>query len=580
MSTTQGRTSSVQFDVDNLDINDDDADIKAAANFFGKPNFLDAKPRNYITQLIFEMENSLIQLKAADLTISKLEEMAVFIYESMSISTRNYHSVQHVFDIINHDERLETNPIAILAACFHDCIYYHVDGGLTPKQAILLEGSFKITGSNIEGQDDSTTNAQKIYKFFATERETDANVNGSGNDNPLLHLQMVETIFGYTPGQHIRTANDGLNEFLSAVVAVRMLQDHLPIEMLAHIACCIEATIPFRPPDKDTGKTHMDKLYDNMKEARKLYNLKLSDEELVQSVQQACLLSNSDVGNFGTTDRFWFLDNTWSLLPESNESLRNEYVYSVDHFHVALFKMYGFFGFLKPAVVFHEFRGVPAAKEMDGLVQECSNNLAFGRTYVGAKLVAMSLVSALAVLTGGDAPISLFTGDLRATERRSSMAKVIGRRASKRQKQDHFQLAKPHKVRSCDFLKNKPFPSKQQQHPPDESLKKCNQPVYEMLAEGRRSESSFDTKRSPWAALLYGYMGDEGLNRILKEHTLYPMTDERAWSLLRALPLEPVNTIVQSILEQALSRADKMCEILSELESGANGKTTEAAPTC
>ena len=68
-----------------------------------------AEPRNYITQLIFEMENSLLELKASDLTISKLEEMAIFIYESMSISTRNYHSVQHVFDIINFDERLETN---------------------------------------------------------------------------------------------------------------------------------------------------------------------------------------------------------------------------------------------------------------------------------------------------------------------------------------------------------------------------------------------------------------------------------------------------------------------------------------
>eukprot|EP00531_Pseudo-nitzschia_arenysensis_P003772 CAMPEP_0116135368 /NCGR_PEP_ID=MMETSP0329-20121206/11152_1 /TAXON_ID=697910 /ORGANISM="Pseudo-nitzschia arenysensis, Strain B593" /LENGTH=509 /DNA_ID=CAMNT_0003630161 /DNA_START=3 /DNA_END=1532 /DNA_ORIENTATION=+ len=505
------------------------------------------------------MESSLIELEATGLRISKLEEMAVFIYESMSISTRNYHSVQHVFDIINHDDRLENNPIAVIAACFHDCIYYHVDGGLTPVQAVLLEGSYAISGQTAD-EDANTFNAKREYKFYATENRGNKNQGKS-----MMLLQMVEVIFGYAPGQSIRITNDGLNEFLSAVVAVRMLQDHLPIEILAQIACCIEATIPFRQPDKETGKTHMDRLYENMKEAREIYNLELSDEDLVISVQRACLLSNSDVGNFGTTDRLYFLDNTWSLLPETNESLRNEYVYSVDHFHVALYKMYGFFGFLKPAVVFHEFRGVPAVPEMDRLIQECSNNLAFGRTYVGAKLVAMSLVSAVAVLTGGDAPISLFTGDLRASERRGSML-MEGSRASKRQKQDQFKLSGP--VRSCDFFRNKTLHDSQQ--PPEEYLQNCTQPVYEILAEGRRSESSFDTKRSPWSALLYGYLGDEGLNRILEEQTLYPMNAERAWSLLRALPLKPVNTIVQSISQQALSRTEKICEVLSKLETEAS----------
>jgi hypothetical protein len=500
-----------------------------------------AKPRNYITQLIFEMENSLVQLKATDLTISKLEEMAVFIYESMSISTRNYHSVQHVFDIIGHDVRLENNPIAIIAACFHDCIYYHLDGGLTPRMAALLKGSFEITDPDIEQYDDSDyINAQTIYKFFATDK-------GKGID---MHLQMVETIFGYTVGQNIRILGDGLNEFLSAVVAVRMLKDHLPMEILAQIACCIEATIPFLQADQATEKTHMARLHDNMKKVKQVYNLELSDEDLVTSVQRACLLSNSDVGNFGTTDRLWFLDNAWSLLTEQNESLRNQYVYSVDHFLVALHKMYKFYKFvLQPAVVFHEFQGVPAASEMENLMQECRNNLAFGMTYVGAKYVAMSLVSALAVLTGGDAPISLFTGDLRMTERQSSQVMTCP--------------PSPLNSRASDVFQNKTCNNSQ--HPPDECLKSCTHYVYEILAEGRRSESSFDTKRSPWAALLCGYLGDEGLNRILKEHTLYPMTAERAWIVLRALPLEPVNTIVQSISKQAPSRADRISEIISQL---------------
>ena len=140
------------------------------------------------------------------------------------------------------------------------------------------------------------------------------------------------------------------------VVAVRMLRDHMPMEILAQIDFCTEANIPFRQVDQNTGKTHIARLYDNMKEATHAYNFQLSDEDLVTSVQRACLLSNSDVGNYGTKGIHWFLDNTWSLLPETNESVRNEYVYSVEHFHMALLKMYGFWGFCSRKLYFTTFK--------------------------------------------------------------------------------------------------------------------------------------------------------------------------------------------------------------------------------
>ena len=515
------------------------------------------KPHNYISQLILEMEGALIQLNATNLTASKLESMAILIYESMSISTRNYHSVQHVFNILDHDIRLKDNPIAILAACFHDCIYYHLDGGLTPVQADILKGSFKVEGG--KNENDNSNNAimndeeyQCIYKFFATDRRE------IKTDETDL-LPMVESVFGYSPSQLINITNDGLNEYLSALVAVRQLQDHLPKEILVQIACCIEATIPFRHVDPDTGKTHMDRLYDTIKDTTRDYDLQISDEEIVISVQRACLLSNSDVGNFGSDDRLLFVDNTWSLLPETNESLRNEYVYSVEHFHVALFKMYGFLGlFLQPEMVFHEFRGVPDEKELNQLTKECSNNLAFAKMYVGAKLLAMSVVSALAVLTGGDAPISLFTGDLRPLERRSNKVVSIPTK-----NQNNCQVKQGKRSSVSDFL-NITFC--QTPSPPEDFLKKCNQAVYETLEGGRRSKVSFDTKRSPWAALLYAHIGDEALGRILKEHTLYPMTAERAWILLRALPSEPIHFIANSMAQQAISRGAKILHIVSKLE--------------
>eukprot|EP00536_Pseudo-nitzschia_multiseries_P001567 jgi/Psemu1/300826/fgenesh1_kg.19_\ len=217
--------------------------------------------------------------------------------------------------------------------------------------------------------------------------------------------------------------------------------------------------------------------------------------------------------------------------------------------------MHGFYGFLEPGVVFHQYQNVPDTNEMKRLTEECTRNLAFGRTYVGAKLVAMSLVSAIAVLTGGDAPISLFTGDLRAQQRRKSQ--VLMERVSD----------KISKLR-LDKKKGK-RPKTRRMHKSKEQSKKnhCNRPVYEILVEGRRSETSFDTKRSPWAAELYGYMGDKGLNALLAEHSLYPMTKEKAWKLLRALPRDPVLFIMERIAGHARPRAEKIHDIVSTLQA-------------
>jgi hypothetical protein len=287
----------------------------------------------------------------------------------------------------------------------------------------------------------------------------------------------------------------------------------------------------------------MEQLYDNMVVTNQKFDLSLSDDELVMSVQRACLVSNCDVGNFGTTDRHWFLDNTWSLLPETNESLRDEYVYSVQQFHTALSKMYGFFGFLQPEVVFHEFRNFPPTEEINRLTDECRNNLKFGKTYVGAKLLAMSLVAALAVLTGGDeAPLTLFTGDLRPEERRASTTTI-----------------------TCSSMNSIASYSRSLPIPPKETLKKCTTLVYEILAIGRRTEMTFDIKRSPWAAFLYGSIGDDELFRILREHTLYPMTKEGAWDFLRDLPRDTVYEISEDMAETALSRAEMIRNIVATL---------------
>jgi hypothetical protein len=481
------------------------------------------KELTYISRLILTIKECLrelgVDLNADDSANRKIESMSILIHESMSISSRNYHMVQHVFDI----SRNLTDPIAILAALFHDCIYYHVDGGLTARQRIKLEGSIVTTqGPCTKGH----APPDKSPPFYIS--------HCSGQ--PLIY--MVENIFGYTKGQMVNNM-DGLNEYLSAVIAVRELEPFLSMSVLAEIAACIECTIPFRAANKETGETAADKLYKNLSLLNESENLGMTDEHVVTAVQRAVILSNEDVENFGTSDRERFLDNTWSLLTETNEALRHQYLYSVMEFQFAVFKMNGFFNFLKPTVVFQQFRCVPDNEELETKISEARRNLEIGRRYVGAKLLSSSTLAAFAALTGGDVPISLFMGDL----------------PSRHHVALHLE----------DTL---PAPS-------EEELSKCDMDVYSLLSEGRRSETAFDIKKSPMAAYLYGSLGDVGLLDLLGKIKVYPMTVDAAKQLLSQLPRLAVQRIGSQMAMVAVSRADSILEILKDLPPPQKNSSTQ-----
>jgi hypothetical protein len=471
------------------------------------------KELTYISRLIVTIRECLrelgVDLDADDSLNRNIESMSILIHESMSISSRNFHSVQHVFDI----SRNLTDPVAVLAALFHDCIYYHVDGGLTERQRNKLEGSIVTTQGPCAK---SSAPPGKSPPFYIS--------HCSGQ--PLIY--MVENIFGYTKGQMV-TNMDGLNEYLSAVIAVRELEPFLSMSVLAEIAACIECTIPFRAPNKETGESAADKLYKNLSLVNESENLGMTDEQVVTAIQRAVILANEDVENFGTPDREWFLDNTWSLLSETNEALRGQYLYSVIEFQFAIFKMNGFFNFLKPTVVFNQFRGVPDNEELENKISEARRNLEIGRKYVGAKLLSSSTLAAFAVLTGGDVPISLFMGDLPSRHRVS--------------------------VQLEDTL---PVPS-------DEELAKCDMDVYNLLSQGRRSEAVFDIKQSPMAAYLYGSLGDDGLLDLLGKIKVYPMCADAAKQLLSQLPRLAVQKIGSQMAMVAISRADRINEVLNDL---------------
>jgi hypothetical protein len=101
------------------------------------------------------------------------------------------------------------------------------------------------------------------------------------------------------------------------------------------------------------------------------------------------------------------------------------------------------------------------------LASRAAHNLSIATGYLEAKLLAVSLLEALALVTGGDAPLSLFMGDIA---------------------HDGESLATMEK-----FLPPAPRPA----------WLDVDHPVFQLLSVGRVEESNFDLRNSPLAEFLY-----------------------------------------------------------------------------
>jgi len=417
---------------------------------------VDAPTETYLSRLFVGIKKSL-QTLGAEPCDEQMERLALFIYESMSVSSRYYHNIQHPLVLAEN----QTDPILVLAAFYHDVVYYQVDGGLSLRQASIVKDAIE---------------------------EKDSSVYLSASCDESL-LSMVERIFGFECGQKV---GQGLNEFLSALVAVRELQTVLNPGILAQIACCIEATIPFRPPNEDGSA--MERLYTRMMKTNLDFHLGLSQEKVVEAVQRAARLANLDVRFFATTDRASFIGSDWQLLPEMNKILRSLHVYTIQDYQGALFHWQEFASFVNPKYAFQSFRGVPG--EVERMTAEATVNFEMNKEYNRVKLLSASVVLAFAVLTGGDAPMSLFLGDFPS--------------------------------RQLDYWHHALTPAL----PPHQD---CNLTIHQVLLEKeRKMESSFD-RLSPVTAFLYSHLGDTAVKEILRDCAFSPMGDEAATCLLSHL---------------------------------------------
>lgn len=310
----------------------------------------------------------------------EIETLASIIHQVYSAKYRRYHNLNHIFSML---EMGETKPIAVLAILFHDLVYVNVDKRIHPLIAVYLpdftfQESWSCTLPDIDEES----------------------------------IKIVNGIFGFKVG-HTLTPTTGLNEYLSAVIATRILKKLNPWEMIS-ISACIEATIPFR--SKINGHTPSEHLLRRIKQeklVRKIVNRSTDSEDLLKTTIE---VSNRDLQGFYSQDSAKFISNTWDLVLESNPIFRNP-LYTVKQYRSAIQKVERFHSSLTPERIFSSYDlkdssiSVAEQKQMADRLTWTWLNLDIENLYLRIQLVTHAILEALTELSGGDAPLTLLLGE-------------------------------------------------------------------------------------------------------------------------------------------------------------------------
>lgn len=327
----------------------------------------------------------------------------------------------------------------------------------------------------------------------------------------------VLVVFGCAVGDVVKPTT-GLNELASALVAALQLAHALDRFQRVAIAACIEQTIPFR-------KDPVTPLHE------RLLALGMPADLADATMRRAVRVGNRDVENFADNDPARFLDNTWKLLPESNPALHAPMVYTVRDYRTALQKMEQFLAWLPPEQVFHHYADEPKPEIHARRVARTAGNLELAVRYLRAKLYSIGLVEAIAEATGGDVPLDYFMG---AAKNAASAPSEVKR----------LEQFLPH------------FGSRRDLDPP----------LHRLLAQGRASESSFDTKPSPVGAFLHASVGEE---------TMMAGVDmARKWwagaitpsEFLASQPPQPIAAIARAAANIVDTRRDRLFALAERIE--------------
>lgn len=423
---------------------------------------------------------------SAPVSVADVERLAMRVHRSMDRGRRVYHTSSHVFDLC---EGMSSRQV--LAALFHDVVYYQLDDGFPKGTEALLDAVVRVEPGGqlrlLEGSD--------------------------------AGYALCTGLFGFEAGQAL-PLHGGMNEFLSAVVATRSLEPYLPMEELVAIVACIEATIPFRTVNA-AGRDIVDALADRVGEIARVLGLRMTAAEVDRVVTDAVVMSNRDVASFSEADPGRFLSTTWSLIEESNAPLAEVGVYSIREYREALSRMEGFLGSLDPEAIFHRYKGTPGEAEFGALRSAARRTVAFACTYLGMKVVGISLVEALALATGGDCPVSMLLGDIRSPYGQPDRAE--------------------------DFLS-----------PASATPRDLDERLLGVLERGRSMQSASDLTDSPITAFVYRSLGDRGAEAALEQAKRMFAGELTPRAFLDGLDRDMVRALAQACARIALSRRDAL----------------------
>jgi hypothetical protein len=424
----------------------------------------------------------------AGVSMRDIESLAAFVHHSMDDGRRRYHRSSHLLDLSPG-----LDPRQTLAALFHDVVYCQVDGGLTRRAQPILSPLLVIEPDGLS-----------LKPSSAKDRL----------------VAMCLDLFRFKPGQDLPIF-DGMNEFLSAVVAVRLLEPHLPVVDLLVIAAMIEATIPFRGKTVD-GKDAFVARAEKLAEVASSVGVVLSPTEVDGIMRDAVELANRDVASFSAADPSRFLASTWLLLEESNAPLAAVGVYSVRDYREALVRMEVSLRDLDTDHVFHHYDNVPNADALALLQSATRKNVAFACDYLGVKILGIAIIEALTLVSGGDCPVSMMLGDI------------------------HGYGGKPQRVE--DFL---PAVS-------TGAGSKVDPDLMRVLKEGRAWESGADLNTSPLSAFLYESLGAERSRSALANAKRMMAGVLSPLDFLRTLDQDLVRGIIEACAPIAVSRRARL----------------------
>jgi len=434
---------------------------------------------------------------SVDVTLAESERLAMIVQFAMDSKTRAYHTSAHVFGLCEG-----MNPRQVLAALFHDVVYYQLDAGFPEPTTAVLQGVVIIQDGAL------------ILQPIAPQD---------------CALAMCAALFDFTPGQALPLYG-GMNEFLSAVVAARLLQAHLSALDLIAVVACIEATIPFRVAGPSGGSS-ADRLAVRVSvqcERLSPPPVPAALRDIVDRVvADAVALANRDVGSFAHVDPGLFLSSTWLLIEESNAPLMRAGVYSLRQYRDALTRMEAFLHTLNPEGIFQRYSSTPTAQQSAGLRAAAERNIAFACDFLDAKIAAVAIVEALALSTGTDCPVAMFLGDIRSA------------------------YGRPDRVE--DFLPEAPI------------HRDVDEDLLRVLEKGRTLESHNDLTASPLTAFVYRHVGYAGIRQILRDAREMYAGHLTALAFLKTLNRDMVCAVTDACARIALSRSAALREIAAQL---------------